>query len=213
MLVEKLSRCVQILLVVATVLAVPIAKASIVYSFYESADGSGAAAAVITAPSGLVQSTSDWGFSYIAPIAGNPIPNFDLGQPMLSPPSYTPAACFSWGCTGGRIWISQVLVDAGNRFSFYMGYDYSLPQLEFPSFDGVYAGIGYHDAGRPAGGGFLSSICSLGECAATSFLSMRIEGAGSPLPEPSTLLLLGFGLAGCFWQRRNRDFNQLWARH
>ena len=212
MLVEKLSRCVQILLVAAIVVAVPVAKASIAYSFYESADGSGAAAAVITAPSGLVQNTSDWGFSYIAPIAGNPISNFDLGQPMLFPPSYTPADCFSWGCTGGRIWISQVLADAGNRFSFYMGYD-SVPQPEFPLFDGVYSGFGYHDAGRPVGGGFLSSVCSLGECAETNFLSMRIEGAGSPLPEPGTLLLLGVGLAGCFWQRRNRDFNQLWALH
>lgn len=82
MLIKKLFRCVQMLLVVATVASVPAADASIVYSFYKSTDGSGAAEAVITAPSGLVQNTTDWGFSYIAPIAGNPIANFDLGQPM-----------------------------------------------------------------------------------------------------------------------------------
>lgn len=211
MLIEKLLRCVRMLLVGAAVASVPAAQASIVYSFYESADGSGTAAAVITAPSGLVQNTSDWGFSYIAPIAGNPIANFDLGQPMLSLPAYASAACFSWGCTGGRIWISQVLADAGNRFSFYMGYNYSLPQPEFPLFDGVYAGLGYHDAGRPTGGGLLYSQCGLGECEQTTFRSMRIQGAGSPLPEPGTLLLLGVGLAGCFWQRR-RELSRTWAR-
>lgn len=184
------------LLIFGLLVATTPAQATVVYSLYESADGSGPAAATLIAPSGLIQDTSDWYLSQIIPNAGNPIPNFDLTQSVSA--QYSDPYCGYNYCLPGQAWVWQELGAYTNRLHFSLiQTDFDVPGPDLPIADGLYPIWGDHDAYHNH-----TADCGAGECNWTIFRSMRITGADNPVPEPGSLALLAAGLTALTVRRR-----------
>ncbi len=173
------------LLVFGLLLAATAAQATVVYSLYESTDGTGTVGAAVIAPSGLIQDTSDWYLSQIIPIVGNPLPGFDLAEPM-SVLEYRDPFCGYRFCKAGQAWIGQDIDGYQNQLQFALIHsNYLVPGPDLPTADGLYAIRGGHQAFHN-----FVAFCAIGECNSTQFQSLRIAGAGSPVPEPGSLILM-----------------------
>lgn len=185
------------LLVVGLLVTATAAQATVVYSLYESTDGTGAVGATVIAPSGLIQNTSDWYLSQIVPIVGNPLPGFDLAEPMSVVEYYDPFCGYRF-CKAGQAWIGQDIDGFQNRLQFSLIHpNYLVPGPDLPTADGLYAIRGGHQAFHN-----FVAFCSIGECNDTQFQSLRIVGAGNPVPEPGSLLLMLGSLGGLAGVRR-----------
>lgn len=191
----------RLLAMIGLLVTATAAQATIVYSLYESTDGTGAVAATVIAPSGLIQDTSDWYLSQIIPNVGNPLPNFDLTQPVAV--LYSDPYCGYNYCVPGQAWVTQELNGYSNRLHFSLIQTvFNVPGPDLPIFDGLYSTWGDHDAYYNH-----TANCGAGECNWTRFRSLRITGAGNSVPEPGTLILMlgSLGLLSGVRRRMGRD--------
>ncbi len=113
------------------------------------------------------------------------LPGFDLAEPM-SVLEYRDPFCGYRFCKAGQAWIGQDIDGYQNQLQFALIHsNYLVPGPDLPTADGLYAIRGGHQAFHN-----FVAFCAIGECNSTQFQSLRIAGAGSPVPEPGSLILM-----------------------